>query len=275
MSTNHAPLPSRGFDDEHRRSALTVLGRDSVYVLVGFPLAIVSFVAIVTGLSLSLGLALLWVGFPIAVGTLLMARLCATIERSRLEARGLGPVAGCYRSPVGTDGWPRRAFAVMRDPQSWLDALHAAIILPISTITFSIVISWSASGLGGITYWLWGGALPDDGDNETLPELLNLDVSDSLFAGVLGVVMLATLVPVVWACASVQASIGRALLANRHAAALEPALGRPREVAGDGAGAAGVADAVGVADAPSSPGVDPDVLVVDRVVDRTDDRAVD
>lgn len=216
-----------GRGSDRRRSPWEVLGRDSIYVLVGFPVAIVSFVVVVTGLSLSIGLAPIWLGFPVAVGTLLAARLFASIERGRLDARGAGTVEAVYRPPTDTDSWTRRAFSVLRDPQSWLDALHAVFILPISTITFSVVVAWWATGLGGIAYWIWGGALPDDDDNETLAELLNLDVSDSLFYAGLGVAALATLIPVVWACASVQATVGRVLLGNRHVAALEPALGRP------------------------------------------------
>lgn len=216
-----------GRGGDRRRSPWEVLGRDSVYVLVGFPVAIVSFVVIVTGLSLSIGLAPIWLGFPVAVGTLLAARLFASIERGRLDARGAGTIGAVYRAPNDGDSWTRRSFSVLRDPQSWLDSLHAVFILPIATITFSLVVAWWATGLGGLTYWIWGGALPDDDDNQTLPDLLNLDMSDSLFYALLGAGALATLIPVVWACAGVQATVGRVLLGNRHVAALEPALGHP------------------------------------------------
>jgi hypothetical protein len=198
-----------------RRTWWATLGLDSLYVLLGFPLAIASCTVLVTGVSLSAGLIVIWFGFPLAVAALYAARLFATVERARLDARGTGDVRGVYRPNSQDADWVRRLLAVFKDPQSWLDLLHGVIILPISTVTFSIAVSWWAGGVGGVTYWLWGRSLNDD-DVETLPEMLHLDISDSLFYGLAGVFLLATLVPVVWACASAQAGFSKALLANRH-----------------------------------------------------------
>lgn len=225
-----SPVPSalRLRTAAHRRTWWSALGLDSLYVLLGFPLAIVSFTLLVTGVSLSIGLLPIWFGFPIGVGTLFAARLFATVERARLDARGAGSDAAtaAYR-PVSTDtDWVRRMIAVFRDPQSWLDLLHGVIILPVSTITFSIVVSWWAGGVGGVTYWLWGRAIDDDSD-KTLAELLDIGMSDAWFYGLLGGFMLLTLVPVVWACASAQAGLTRSLLANDHVAELDRRAGAP------------------------------------------------
>ena len=59
-------------------------GLQSIYVLTGFPIALMAFVATVIGLSLGTGLVIVMVGIPILVATLLMTRVFAWIERFRL-----------------------------------------------------------------------------------------------------------------------------------------------------------------------------------------------
>src|SRR4051812_22539956 len=68
---------------------LRQLGIDTQYALLGFPLSIITIVVCMTGISLGLGLIVIWVGLPIMMATLLFSRGFATVERARI-----GPVLG-------------------------------------------------------------------------------------------------------------------------------------------------------------------------------------
>jgi hypothetical protein len=67
-------------------SIVSRLGRDTQYVLVGFPLGLVAVVLCMTGFWLGVGLSLIWIGVPLLVGVLLLARGLATVERVRIAA---------------------------------------------------------------------------------------------------------------------------------------------------------------------------------------------
>ncbi|NED97360.1 sensor histidine kinase [Phytoactinopolyspora alkaliphila] len=138
--------------------------RDLCYLLPGMPLAIVSFVVMIAGLALGIGLFLLaFLGLVILALTLLAARRFAMAERARvgvLEGRAVGPVY--YRPTTGRA--LARLLGHLRDPQSWRDWLHGVVILPVRVLTWSltmacvgicvgltplILISWLVSGGGG------------------------------------------------------------------------------------------------------------------------------
>ena len=190
------------------------LGRDTTYVLLGLPLAVVSFSLVVTGLALSLGLLITLLGIPVAVGTLLLARGLALLERGRLQLLDGAPLVPAGHRRARRDGW-RGLLDRLRDPQSWLDALHAVVALPVAVLTFSVVVTWWAVTLGGLTYWFWDGFLPDDGDNG-LARLLGWEQpwAEPALNLLVGVVFALTLMPVVRGCAALQSGLARLLVAN-------------------------------------------------------------
>lgn len=147
------------------------LGRDTLYVLVGFPLALLSFVVMVVGLSTSLGLLITLLGIPLAVLTLQAARGFAVVERARLQLRDGAPMPAAGHRRPGAGGW-RGLLHRLRDQQSWLDALHAVIVLPLATVTFSLVVTWWAGAVGGLTYWVWARFLPPNDDGGLAGPLL-------------------------------------------------------------------------------------------------------
>ena len=64
------------------RTVLLRLAADTRYALLSFPLAIVGFVLVVTGLSLGAGLLVTVVGIPVAAVTLRAARGIAVTDRA-------------------------------------------------------------------------------------------------------------------------------------------------------------------------------------------------
>lgn len=190
------------------------LGRDTLYVLPGFPLAVMAFVVVLVGLVASLGLLVTLLGVPLGVLTLLAARGFAAVERSRLQLLDGAPLppAGHRREPGG--GW-RGLLRRLRDPQSWLDALHALVGFPVAVVTFVVVLTWWAGVLGGLTYWFWSRYLPED-DAGGLAFLLGFEQpwAETVLMTGSGLLLLLTLVPVVRGCAVVQSGLARALVAN-------------------------------------------------------------
>lgn len=197
------------------------LGRDTLYVAAGLPLAVLSFSLVVTGLAASLGLLVTLLGIPLAVGTLLVARGFAVVERARLQLLDGRPLRPAGHRRPGRGGW-RGLLARLKDPQSWLDALHAVVVLPVAVLTFVVAATWWAGTLGGLTYWFWQVFLPDDGDDGGLARLAGWDQpwADSVVNLVLGLLFAASLAPALRGCAALQAGLARLLVANPQLASL-------------------------------------------------------
>ncbi|MGY1806365.1 sensor histidine kinase [Blastococcus sp. SYSU D00669] len=226
MTADTAVLPSPPAATLQPRSRLGRLGADSAYNLLRFPLGIAAFVAVVTGLSVGVGLLVIWVGVAVLAVALLVARGFAGVERAMIT-----PVLGYdvprprYLRPEGSR--VRRLTTPLRDPQTWLDALHGVIAFPFAILGFVVTVTFWSVALGGITYGAWDWALPDpstSADNEDLLELLGFESSAGsriAFYTAIGVVFALILPFVVRATALLQAQLSRALLTSRAATQAE------------------------------------------------------
>jgi signal transduction histidine kinase len=191
---------------------------DSRYVLLGFPLGLITLVLTMVGFFLGLGTAIIWIGLPVLAGTLMLARGFATLERSRL-----GPVLGrslphpAYKRAGENPGPIRRVLTPLADGQSWLDLLHGMFRFIPSTIAFALAITWWAGALGGLTFPLWDWSIPRGPDNQDLPELLGLGDAEStriVFHMAIGFFFAGTLFPVVRGAALLEALFARGLLSG-------------------------------------------------------------
>ena len=115
-----------------RLPSVRQLGVDTAYVVVGFPWSIITFVVLVTGLSLGVGLTVTLLGIPVMVATLYAARGFAWMERARIPAvLGEAQTPTRYRpSPDGAGVW-RRLVTPISDPQAWLDLAFGYNPIPI------------------------------------------------------------------------------------------------------------------------------------------------
>ncbi len=191
---------------------------DSLYVLVGFPLGLLTVVLFMTGFFLGIGTLIIWIGLPVLTATLFLARGFAVVERARVA-----PVFG-QRMPhpnyrrLGPDAGPvRRLLQPLADPQSWLDLLHGMFRFIPSTIAFSFVVTWWAGALGGLSAPLWDWWIPRGPDDQDLPELLGMGSSTGtrlvLYVAI-GIFFLGTLYPVVRGVAMLEAWFARGLLSG-------------------------------------------------------------
>jgi len=198
-----------------RRGLIGQLGVDTLYVFVGLPLAMITFVLVVGGLSIGISLVVTLIGFPVLVGTVYLSRGFAEVERVRtVSVLRLPRVRVRYKhAPDGAGVW-RRLLTPLSDPQSWLDVVHGLVRFPIAVATFCITLVWWAAALGGLTRPLWDWSLPAD-NNDDLPQLLGFSndaATRVTFYVILGVIFAITLPFVVRGCALVEAWVARGML---------------------------------------------------------------
>jgi signal transduction histidine kinase len=197
------------------------LVRDTLYILLGLPLATASFAVLVTGWSAAFSLLVVFlIGVPVAIVTLQAGRLFAIVERYRLTARGDTIPTASYRRVTGR-GW-KGWLEPFRDPQTWLDTVHGLIAFPVSIATWVATVTWYATAIVGLTYPAWSWSI-DDEANRTIAQDLNWNApwGDEIVMVGVGLVALITLYPIVRLLAEIQAGVARALLSNQQIVALQ------------------------------------------------------
>ncbi|MEV0001108.1 sensor histidine kinase [Micromonospora sp. NPDC050980] len=198
------------------RGLLRRLARDSGYVLVSLPLGVIGFVLAVAGISLAAGLLVTTLGLPVLAGVLYAARGLADLERLRLPGvLGRPRVRPVYLTPRHGARFWRRVFTPMRDPQSWLDLLHAFLRLVVALPTFVLMLVWWALALTGTLYGAYDWAIPRGPDDQDLSQLLGMgDGAGARIAlnTAIGLFALLTLPLVARALARIQAALAYSLL---------------------------------------------------------------
>ncbi|QKW06530.1 sensor domain-containing protein [Streptomyces sp. NA04227] len=201
-----------------RSAKAPAFGHALVYLLAGFPLSLAVFVAACVGVSFGLGTLVVWLGLPVLAGTLALARRHAALERRRAEAvTGRAMPAPRYRENHATG--VRWMFRSLADPRAWADLSHMFLGLVLRTVTFSLALTWTVGGLGELLYGTWSWSLPRDGGEEGLLDLafgISSRAADIGFHTGVGVLLLATAVPMVRGLVALEVGLVRALLTGRR-----------------------------------------------------------
>ncbi|HEY3339001.1 MAG TPA: sensor domain-containing protein [Propionicimonas sp.] len=135
----------------------------TAYLLASFVVSMVA-LSVLSGVFFAgVGMVILVVGLPLMSGSLQMARGLGSAERAMLAWTGLPEVpAPVWPRPAADAHWTSRALAPLRSAHHWSYLLHQLIINPVvSTVTFSLAITWWATTLGGLSYWFWHGFIPE------------------------------------------------------------------------------------------------------------------
>jgi hypothetical protein len=112
------------------------------YLLLSFPLGLTYFIIIITGLSLSLGTLIIWIGVPLLFVTLYAVRGMAELER-RVTARLFDdplPV----QAPSADEPPPsflQQLGRLVRDSQTWIDVLYLIIKFPLGILNFTLALT--------------------------------------------------------------------------------------------------------------------------------------
>lgn len=105
------------------------------------------FTVVVTGMSLSLGLAILIIGFPFFIAFLSFTRVLALVEGRLIE--GLtGERMPRRATPPAPGGWFARIGAMLRDLRTWTTLVYQLLMLPLGIAYFTVAVTLGALGLG-------------------------------------------------------------------------------------------------------------------------------
>lgn len=134
------------------------------YMLLSLATGIVYFTAVVTGASLSGGLALTIIGIPVVILFVGLVRVLSLVEGRIVEVL-LGermprrPVYASRELP-----WLERIAAMFTDPRTWSTMLYQLLMLPLGILYFTVAVTLGALslglGLGGLAALLQGFGLP-------------------------------------------------------------------------------------------------------------------
>ena len=117
------------------------------YMLLALATGILYFTIVVTGLSLSLGFAILIIGIPFFLVFIGITRVIALGEGRLIEA-----VTGerMPRRPVHPGppaGWLTRIGEMLRDVRTWTTLLYMLLMLPLGIVYFTVTVTGLAVGL--------------------------------------------------------------------------------------------------------------------------------
>lgn len=209
MTTDTIAEPAATAVTERRTSYGTLwagVPRELGYLIASFPIAAVGFGLTIGLFSAGVGtIVTFFIGVLLLIAMLYVARGFGSVDLRFVEWARQKPIPRPDfqddRARTGFLGWVR---AVLGNGHYWLYALHTGIIdFPLKTISFSLAVTWLASGLGGVTYWFWGRFIPQGERafylSDWLAMVFNLPrpedqfLADSLWYLGTGIVFLATL----------------------------------------------------------------------------------
>ena len=139
--------------------------RELAYLFIVFPISVVVFSLVIGLFSAGAGtLVTFFIGVILIIATLYIARGFGTLDLALLRWTGQPPIVKPdwqdARARTGFFGWLR---AVLGNGHYWLYLLYAGLVhFVLSTITWTIMITWVATALGGLSYWFWSIFLPDN-----------------------------------------------------------------------------------------------------------------
>ena len=181
--------------------------RELGFHILTMPLALIGFGITIALFSAGVGtLVTFFIGVILLIVALYVSQGFGMLELVRLEWAGMKPIERpdwqVYRARTGFWGWLRSVFG---NGHYWLYLLHTMVVnFLVSIVTWSIIVTWLATGLGGISYWFWNLFIPN-GDRDWYLSNWFLDVIhrnqpgldytfiDGLAYFVSGLVFLATL----------------------------------------------------------------------------------
>ena len=184
------------------------------FMLLSLVTGVFYFTFAVTGLTLSLGLAILIIGLPFLAGFIGIARVLALVEGrlvetvtgERMPRRARPSEAGSLLTRIGT---------MLRDRRSWTTLAYQLLMLPLGVLYFSTAITLTAFG-AGLVEWGVGAVLQSLG-LDLLPGTVSLGTPEStswlaLPAIATGVVILTTLLHLARKVAQIHGKLAKTLL---------------------------------------------------------------
>ena len=164
MTTTAIPAPT-----PRRRSLYASLWagapKELLFLFVGFPISTVVFGVSIGLFSAAVGtIATFFLGIVFLVALFYVSRFAGTVELALLgwvgRPRIRRPDWRDRESGQGFLAWVRALFG---NGHYWLYSVWALFVsFVVSTVSFTVAVTWTAVGLGGLTAWIWYPFIPDD-----------------------------------------------------------------------------------------------------------------
>ncbi|MGO8947479.1 MAG: sensor histidine kinase [Ktedonobacterales bacterium] len=125
-----------------------------LYLLSAFPLGMVYFILLLTGLSVGIGTLIIWIGIPILLLTMILWEGLARFERL-LVRRWLNVPVRYRKDPrLASLPWTKQFLARLRAPVTWTSLVYLLLEFPFGIFSFTLVITLLAASFSLIFGWL-------------------------------------------------------------------------------------------------------------------------
>ena len=119
-----------------------------IYLLLAFPLGTVYFVFLVTGISVGIGTAIIWIGVPILLAVFAASWGLAMFERLLAEVLLREDIPPMSRQEDAERSAWERLKAHLGNRVTWTSLVYLFLKFPIATLFFSIAVAVVATAVG-------------------------------------------------------------------------------------------------------------------------------
>ena len=192
------------------------------YMLLTLATGIVYFTVVVTGLSMSLGFAILIIGIPFFLAFIGITRVIALGEGRLIEAVTGERMPRRPMHPGPPAGWLSRIGEMLKDVRTWTTLLYLLVMLPLGIVYFTVTVTALSVGLAFtalplvvLARWLgWASDVTVLSDDVHLGHWVLSDHSmiSALILGALGVLIVTLLLHAARAVGRGHAHLAKALL---------------------------------------------------------------
>jgi signal transduction histidine kinase len=125
-----------------------------LYLLAAFPLGILYFVVLITGLSFAVSTVIIWIGVPALLLMMALWESFARMERS-LVRNWLDVSVPYVKDPrLASLPWTRQILARLRAPVTWTSLVYLLLEFPFGIFSFTMVVTLLATSLSMVFGWL-------------------------------------------------------------------------------------------------------------------------
>jgi len=192
------------------------------YMLLALATGVVYFTIVVTGLSMSLGFAILIIGVPFFLAFIGITRVIALGEGRLIEAISGERMPRRPMHPGPAAGWWKRIGEMLADVRTWTTLAYLVLMLPLGIAYFTIAVTGlavSAAFIGTLVTLIgyYAGWIDFDLNDHIFmhngqPWAPDHPVLAALFLAVLGVVLLTALLHLARGVVRVHARLAKAML---------------------------------------------------------------
>lgn len=129
--------------------------RSALYLLLGLPLGIVYFTFVVTAVSVSGGLLVIYAGIPLLALTFIGARVLTKLDADIANVLQGANIVLPQIPWTGEGNLWARAKRTLADQATWKGFAYLIAMLPVGIFNFTITVTLVAAAFFGTTVWIW------------------------------------------------------------------------------------------------------------------------